>query len=109
MAQNNLRRSLAAFAFATFATLSPFYSLFAEPARAGRPEPGAQIEFRGFSIWEPLQRFLAKYGARIDSNGLKYGARIDSNGSRNEVLTNDSDAEREREREKYGARIDSNG
>lgn len=106
MAQHNLRRSLVAFTFATFATLSPFYDLSAEPARPGRPEPGARIESRGFSIWEPLQRFLAKYGARIDGNGLKYGARIDGNGSRSEVLTN-SDADRERE--KYGARIDGNG
>jgi hypothetical protein len=108
MAQHNLRRSLAAFAFVTFATLSPFYNLSAEPARPGRPEPGARIESRGFSIWEPLQRFLAKYGARIDGNGLKYGARIDGNGSRSQVFT-DSEADTDREREKYGARIDGNG
>jgi hypothetical protein len=104
MAQHNLRRSLAAFAFVTFATLSPLSDLSAAQVRQGRPEAGnvARAEEDGFSIWRPIARLLAKYGVRIDGNGLKYGVRIDGNGHRLHVDT-------EADGEKYGVRIDGNG
>lgn len=84
MAQHNLRRSLATFAFVTFATLSPLCDLSAAPVRQGRPEARnvARAEDGGFSIWDSIVRFLAKYGVRIHGNGEKAGARIDGNGLR---------------------------
>lgn len=96
MSQHNLRRSLAAFAFATFATLSPFADLHAAPVRQGRSESRdeARVERReSFSMWKSLQRLFEKYGARIDENGLRFAAPVPDEDST----------------EKIGARIDDNG
>lgn len=103
MTQQNLRRSLTALAFAAFATLSPFADLSAAP-RGGRTESRemARSEARGFSIWESLQWFLAKYGFNVD--GLKRGASIDGNG-RQLQLQPDTDSDQD----KRGASIDGNG
>lgn len=120
MAQHTLRRSLAAFTFATLATLAPLSDLSAEqPGRRGRSESRGleSSEPRGFSVWGFVELFLAKYGVRIDGNGFrnqlradpdadgnKYGVRIDGNGFRQQLHTAP-----EAEGEKYGVRIDGNG
>ena len=97
MSQHHLRRSLAALAFATIATLSPFADLHAAPGRQGRSESRDETRARperrlDLSIWKPLQRLFEKAGIRIDGNGLmfatpaeeesgeKAGIRIDGNG-----------------------------
>jgi hypothetical protein len=116
MAQHNLRRSLAAFAFVTFATLSLSSDLSAAPGRQVRSETGsvARVEDGGFSIWDSIVRFLAKHGVRIDGNGQKHGVQIDGNREKTGVridgnghrLQDESEA---LEREKVGVRIDGNG
>ncbi|HKV08561.1 MAG TPA: hypothetical protein VJ725_10505 [Thermoanaerobaculia bacterium] len=96
MAQQNLRRSLAVFTFATFAALSPLADLHAAPVRQSRKESGdeARSEWRlNFPMWKSMQRFFEKIGARIDGNGLTFAAPVD-NGTGTE---------------KIGARIDGNG
>lgn len=95
MSQHNLRRSLAVFAFAAFATLSPFADLHAVPVRQGRSESRdeAQSERRfDFSLWKSLQRLFEKAGMRIDGNGLRFAAPVEETSG-----------------EKAGMRIDGNG
>ena len=95
MAQKNLRRSLAAFVFATFAALSPLADLHAAPVRQGRSESRdeARSERRfDFSIWKSLQRLFEKAGMRIDGNGLTFAAPVEETSG-----------------EKAGMRIDGNG
>jgi hypothetical protein len=79
MSQQNLRRSLAVFAFATLATLSPLADLHAAPGRQVRSESGdeAWSERRSdISVWKSLQRFLEKHGIRMDDNGLTFAAPV---------------------------------
>ncbi|HSK81058.1 MAG TPA: hypothetical protein VLQ45_31685 [Thermoanaerobaculia bacterium] len=95
MSQQNLRRSLAVFAFATLATLSPLADLHAAPGRQGRSESGAETRSERrerLPVWKLLQRFFEKAGIRIDGNGLMFAAPVD-----------------ETHEEKAGIRIDGNG
>ena len=95
MSQQNLRLSLAVFAFATLATLSPFADLHAAPGRQGRSESGDETRSErrnDISVWKSLQHFFEKYGVRIDGNGMTFAVPVD------ETTGN-----------KYGVRIDGNG
>jgi hypothetical protein len=95
MSQQNLRRSLTVFAFATLATLSPLADLHAAPGRQGRSESGYETRSErrnDISVWRSLQHFFEKYGVRIDGNGVMFAAPVDE-------ATGD----------KYGVRIDGNG
>lgn len=97
MSQHNLRRSLAACAFVTLATLSPLADLYAAPAaRQGRSESRdeTRLERReNLPVWKTLQRLFEKAGIRIDGNGLMFAAPVEEEGSG----------------EKAGIRIDGNG
>lgn len=95
MSQHNLRRPLAAFAFAMMTTLSPLADLHAAPVRQGRSESReARVERReSFSMWKSLERLFEKLGPRIDGNGLTFATPVDD----------------EKPSEKLGPRIDGNG
>lgn len=117
MSQHNLRRSLAAFAFATLATLSPLADLHAAPGRQGRSE-GRNATWTGqgsFPIWTLLEGFFEKLGASIDGNGLRFaiptqesrgekaGAAIDGNGRKFATSAEEDRGER------IGASTNGNG
>jgi hypothetical protein len=95
MSQQNLRRSLAVFAFATLTTLSPLADLYAAPGRQGRSESGDETRSErrsDVSVWKSLQRFLEKHGVRMDGNGLTFAAPVE-----------------ETHQDKAGVRMDGNG